>query len=158
MPDPPPSASGTARPTVAATGVRSCDTSVEVPLTADPAAVVVGPLGVQSLDYRFGVQGDLNAQADAQGWWRFKIPVAIEGNESVTISVPAEFRGIAKLTYVAGRGDYATTFVPCDTRRLTHFAGGVAIREAVCLPLAVSWSGHTEQLRLAFGEGACGPR
>jgi hypothetical protein len=48
--------------------------------------------------------------------------------------------------------------VACDSRRLTHFAGGVATRQAMCLPLAVSWSGHTEQLRLEFGQGECGPR
>jgi hypothetical protein len=127
-------------------------------VAADPAAVGVGPLRVQSLDYRLGGPGPLNTQADQQGVWRFKIPVTIEGYESVTISIPAEFRDIAKLTYVPRRGDYATTFVPCDTRPLTHFAGGVAIRQATCLSLEVTWSGDTEQLRLEFGDGACGPR
>jgi hypothetical protein len=126
-------------------------------MVVDPAAIGVGPLRVQSLDYRFGGPGLLKTQADQQGWRPFKIPLTIEGNESVTISIPAEFRDIAKLTYVPGRGDYATTFVPCNTRPLTHFAGGVAIRQAVCLPLVVSWTGHTEQVRLEFGEGVCGP-
>ena len=155
-PEPTVSADGTVRPTIATPGVRGCDTSAEGPVSADPGvAVGVGPLKVQSLDYRF--EGP-NAQADKEGWRRFKIPVTIEGEEPVTIAIPVEFRDIAKLTYVPGRGDYATTFVPCDTRPETHFAGGVAIRQAICLSLVVSWSRHTEELSLEFGEGARGVR
>jgi hypothetical protein len=76
----------------------------------------------------------------------------------VTIAIPVEFRDIAKLTYVPGPGDYAIAFVPRDSRPETHFAGGVAICQAMCLSLVVSWSRHTEQLGLEFGEGACGVR
>jgi hypothetical protein len=155
VPEPTGSAGGIVRPTFATPGVRGCDTSVEGLAAADRGATVgVGPLKVQSLGYRF----EPNAQPDEQGWRRFKIPVTIEGNEPVTIAIPVEFRDIAKLTYVPGRGDYATTFVPCDARPETHFAGGVAIRQAICLSLVVSWSRHTEQLSLEFGEGACGVR
>jgi hypothetical protein len=154
-PEPTVSAGGTVRPTIATPGVRGCDTSAEGPAADPGVAVGVGPLKVQSLNYRF--EGP-NAQADQQGWRRFKIPVTIEGEEPVTIAIPVEFRDIAKLTYVPGRGDYATTFVPCDTRPETHFAGGVAIRQAICLSLVVSWSRHTEELSLEFGEGACGVR
>ncbi len=154
VPEPTASAGGTVRPTTAKQGVRGCDTSVEVPAAVDPDATVgVGPFQVQSLAYRFE-----DTQADQQGWRRFKIPVAIKGSEPVTIAIKVEFRDIAKLTYIPGRGDYATTFVPCDTRPETHYAGGVAIRQAVCLSLVVSWSGHTEQLSLEFGESACGVR
>ena len=155
VPEPIQSAGGTVRPTIDRPGVRGCDTRAELP-AADPGTPLgVGPVKVQSLAYRF--EGP-NAQADQQGWWRFKIPVTIEGKEPVTIAIPVKFHDIAKLTYVPGRGDYATTFVPCDTRPETHFAGGVAIRQAICLSLVVSWSRHTEELSLEFGEGACGVR
>jgi hypothetical protein len=154
-----PTPGGTVRPTPTVAGVRGCDTSAEVLTAVDPnAAVGVGPVRMQALEYRFGGPGLLNLPADSQGWWAFKIPMIIVGDERVTVTIPDEFRDIARLTYVPGRGDYATTFVPCDSRPQTQFAGGIAIRRPVCLPLMISWSGHTELLSLAFGEGACPPR
>jgi hypothetical protein len=65
VPEPTGSAGGTVRPTTATQGVRGCDTSADGLAAADPgAAVGVGPLKLQSLDYRF--EGP-NAQADQQG-------------------------------------------------------------------------------------------
>jgi hypothetical protein len=117
---------------------------------ADPAwrnkSTVVGPFGLygRGRDFR-SVKRD-SRRSD----YVTKIPVVIEGQQIVTLSVPASERRRVSLIYrraIFGahkvpNGDSSITFVPCSGSKLTAWAGGLILHDRSEVHLEVTVAGR----------------
>jgi hypothetical protein len=133
---------------------RDCATGAEIRdwETGLPQA---GPVAFAPLDYSFG-SPITPRDPDAAGYRPYKIALLLRTGAEATVTIPAAYREHAKLTYLPG-SDHSVRFVACTGAGDgdTDFAGGIAIREPVCLPVAIAWNGRTAEVVLAFGADAC---
>ena len=154
-PEPPPS------PTGPAVGRRDCDDSVRIMPTNEWRAHAprAGPVAFAPLDYRFGDRAQFaRRDRDADGWRLFKVVLSLETGARATLTIPAALRDVASLTYLDGR-DSTVAFASCEAAvgalPDTQFAGGFALREALCLPVEVTSASGTDRVVLDFGRGGC---
>ncbi|MGI5184562.1 hypothetical protein ACQEVZ_50740 [Dactylosporangium sp. CA-152071] len=156
----PPVSAAPASVSVAPVAQRDCASLVSVGLGGDAwrAAPVAGPAAFGALDYRWGDRAAFAERApDAQGWRRFKVALRLRGGTPATVTVPAARREVAALTYRNGLDD-TVSFAACGAASdppTSEFAGGFAVREAVCLPVEVTWPDGTARVVLDFGVGGC---
>ncbi|WP_144022571.1 hypothetical protein [Asanoa hainanensis] len=109
-----------------------------------------------SLDYDFGDPLEPPRDADATGHRPYKIALLLRAGTEATVTIPAAYRDRAKLTYSPG-SDHSVRFVACPTSPDgdSDFAGGIAIRGPVCLPVDITSAGRTWRLQLEFGADVC---
>ncbi|GAA3218865.1 hypothetical protein [Dactylosporangium siamense] len=158
---PSPSPSATVAPGPASTALqRGCASLVSVGLGDDAwrTAPVAGPAAFGALDYRWGDRAGFAERApDAQGWRRFKVAMRLRGGTPATVSVAGPQRAVGALTYLNGL-DHTVDFAACGAPAeppTSEFAGGFALREAVCLPVDVTSGGATTRVVLDFGKDGC---
>lgn len=163
VPIPQPSPSHSAPPSSAMSqrvGQRDCASRVHVGFddAAWRAAPSAGPAAFAPLDYTWGDPGVFAARTpDEQGWRRFKVAMRLQSGTPATLTIPAVHRDVAALTYLNGL-DHTIAFSACGETSdpvNSEFAGGFALREAVCLPLELNWNGGTDRVVLDFGKGRC---
>lgn len=143
-------------------GVGQRDCASRVHIGFDDAtwhtAPSAGPAAFAALDYAWGDPLAFAARTpDKQGWRRFKVAMRLQIGTSATLTIPAAHRDLAALTYANGL-DHTIAFSACsETSEPVNreFAGGIAVREAVCLPLDLNWNGGTARVVLDFGNGGC---
>ncbi|HEX2096090.1 MAG TPA: hypothetical protein VHF50_01840 [Solirubrobacterales bacterium] len=137
----------------AATTVADCDYVQHGSGSPDwrSSATAAGPLGV--------FRGSLQRMAETRnGQLVTKMPVLIEGHETVTLSVPESLRHRVFLYYgreAAGRrrgpGFSEVVFEPCEEKPRTVWPGGIRVKGRKAVRLTVRVEGRPEAVLLRLG-------
>lgn len=131
--------------------VADCPTAIigSGKATWRPESVVAGPVGVNR-------EAMLTMSRTRSGDLVSKMPLLVEGEEPVTISVPRALRKRLFLYYghvrsfATSRGSGETEFRPCGSKPRTVWAGGVRVKGTAPVHLLVGLGGG-EPLVLHLG-------
>jgi hypothetical protein len=117
-----------------------------------------GPVGVSAAAWR-------QMSRTKGGEFEVKLPLLVEGQQAVTVSVPPDLRGRVFLYYghivgldgkpthsfAAARGYGETEFQPCAAKPRTVWGGGLRIRGSAPIHLLVHTGGGAAPIPLRLG-------
>jgi hypothetical protein len=121
-------------------------------------SAVAGPVGVGMATLR-------QMWRAPNGWLYAKVPLLVEGEDAVTVSVPRSLRkrvflyygrivgrdGTATTSFAGARGYGESEFEPCTNKPRTIWPGGLRIKGTAPVHLLVHQGGGAEPLPLRLG-------